>query len=188
MPISGPAGSEPTTQPSGLAIRVDGSPVGIRDTINMLTTPGVAPRVVDDPTPAAEKTDLGWDLSALIPLATITGADLVTGVGTLNLIPALAGATVYLVQGVQIIPSNVDGAPGVQPVLQVETPAGAGDHVASAALVVAGDNFQDLAMVAARPRLDSSAPNNLLNLVQTGLATATNYLVDVIVWGYVLTP
>jgi hypothetical protein len=43
-------------------------------------------------------------------------------------------------------------------------------------------------MVTPRPILDSVGANNLLNLVQTGLATATNYTVTVLVWGYVLTP
>jgi hypothetical protein len=43
-------------------------------------------------------------------------------------------------------------------------------------------------MVALRPTLDSTAPNNLLNVVQSGLATATNYDVTILVWGVVLTP
>ncbi len=187
---SGPRGSEPVAQGGGIALRVDGAPVGVpRDEINLLSSPGVTPRVVDDATPGSEKSDVGFDLSAEVLLVDpITGADLVTGVGTLNLIPALAGATRFIVTRVQIVPEAVDGAPAVQPILRVETPAGAGDHVASAALVVAGDNLQDLPMVATRPILDVTAPNNLLNLVQTGLATAASYTVTILVWGYVLTP
>jgi hypothetical protein len=183
-------GSEPVSQGGGIALRLDGSPIGVpRDTVNLLTSPGITPTVTDDPTPGSEKADVGFDLSAVVLLvAPITGADLVAGVGTLNLIPALAGATRLIVDRVQIVPETVDGAPGVQPIIQVETPAGVGDHVASGALLVTGDNLQDLPMVTPRPILDSVGANNLLNLVQTGLATATNYTVTVLVWGYVLTP
>jgi hypothetical protein len=171
-------------------MRIDGTPVGVpRDEINLTTSPGISPRVADDATPGSEKADVGFDLSAEVLLvAPITGQDLVAGIGTVAVIPALAGATRYLVTRIQVVPELVDGAPGVQPILAFETPAGAGDHVAAAALVVAGDNFQDLPMVALRPTLDSTAPNNLLNVVQSGLATATNYDVTILVWGVVLTP
>lgn len=187
--ISGPRGSEPIEQSGGLAIRSDGAPVGTpRSAINLISTPGVTPRVVDDPTPSFEKSDIGWDVSAEIALSVTTGQDLVAGVGTVVLIPALAGATRYLISRVQVIPEIVDVSPSVQPTIQVESPAAAQDHVVSTMLSVAGDNFQDLTMVSLRPILDSSAPNNLLNLVQTVNATATDYTVTVIVWGYVLTP
>lgn len=187
---SGPRGSEPVAQGGGIALRVDGTPVGVpRDEINLTSSPGVTPRVADDATPGSEKADIGFDLSAEVLLvAPITGADLVAGVGTLALVPALAGATRLVISKVQIVPESVDGAPGVQPILQVETPASVGDHVASGALSVAGDSFEDMLMVSPRPVLDATAPNNLLSLVQTGLATATNYTVTILVWGYVLTP
>jgi hypothetical protein len=158
--------------------------------MNLISTPGILPRVSDDATPGSEKADIGWDAQALVLLVPpITGLDLVAGVGTTVLIPALSGPTVYMVDRIQVVPETVDPAPAVQPVAQVETPAGVGDHVVSGAFSVAGTNFQDLTMVPVRPVLDSSAPNNLLNLVQTGLATsAGGYLVTVLVWGYVLTP
>jgi len=189
--LSGPTGSEPVTQGGGLAIRNNGAPVGVpRDTVNLISTPGVVPRVVDDATPGAEKSDIGWDVQADVELARVTGVNLVAGVGTLNLIPALAGTTVMLITRVHVIAVTVDPAPGVQPVIAVETPAGAGDHFAAAALVVAGATFQELLpLVEPRPFLDSSAPNNLLNLVQSGLATAAGgYVVDISVRGFVLTP
>jgi len=183
-------GSEPVSQSGGIALRVDGAPVGVpRDEINLTSSPGISPRVADDATPGSEKADIGFDLSAEVLLVPpVTGQNLVAGIGTVAVIPALAGATRYLVTRVQVVPENVDGAPGVQPILQVETPAGVGDHVASAALNVAGDNFQDLPIVGVRPILDSTAPNNLLNVVQTGNATAASYLVTFLVWGVVLTP
>jgi hypothetical protein len=153
----------------------------------------MTPRVSDDATPGLEKADVGWDASAEVLLVDpITAQDLVTGIGTVALIPALAGATRYMVSRVQVVPETVDGAPGVQPTLRLETPAGAGDHAPLLPLVVAGDSYQEMgtagALVSPRPILDSTAPNNLLNVVQVGLATATNYDVTFLVWGYVLTP
>jgi hypothetical protein len=192
--LSGPTGSEPVTESGGIAIRNDGTPVGTpRDTINLISTPGMTPRVADDATPGFEKSDIGWDASAEVLLVPpITGQDLVAGIGTLALVPPLGGATRYLISKVQVIPESVDGAPGVQPTLRLETPAAVGDHAPLLPLVVAGDNYQEMGtgglLVTPRPMLDSSAPNNRLNVVQVGLATATNYTVTFLVWGYVLTP
>jgi hypothetical protein len=190
--LSKPEGSEPITSgDGGVAIRKDGIAIGTpRDTLNLITTPGVVPRVVDDATPGLEKSDIGWDIQADVELARVTGVDLVAGVGTLNLIPALGGTEKWIVTRIHVIAETVDPSPAVQPIIAIETPAGAGDHFAATSLVLAGATFQELLpLVEPRPFLDSSAPNNLLDLVQSGLATsAGGYTVTVSVRGFVLTP
>ena len=189
---TGPLGSQPIAQSGGLSFLAGGAPVGLaRSTINLLSGYGVASRGADDATPSSEKADVGFDVSAyklLVP--PITGLDLVAGVGTTVLIPALAGTRQQIVKRLVFVPELVDAAPAVQPI--VEAQQGSGAIVAfSAALQCTDVNVHDFTqqMGDRIPVMSlANAPDNVLNLVQTGLATAASYRVTVLVYGFILVP
>lgn len=188
---SGPEGARPTTGPGGLGIRINSVDQGVRDNVNFNDTPGVAWTAADQPAPAPARMTVTARLSAEIRLAYVTGVDLVPGGALQTLISAIA-QTRLQVSRIFVIAENV-GTVSVQPVVEFGTDTSGNppnnDMVASGALALtATDQIQELTLLATRPTIDQSAPNDVLRMRQTGAATAASYVVGILVLGSVITP
>jgi len=175
----GGVGSEPIDGPGSVAFQQDGIEMSARDVVNFTSLQLGQPLVAD----ISVVPDVHLDLSGIVELGRASidavGDAATTTYALLNMTAAslvAAGIT-----DVRVVAVSVSGV-GAQPTLSLGLTGAFADHVPTTALTLtASENHQSLPLAQPRPNL---APGDVLSVQLDGVATATTYMIDVVVYGF----
>ena len=187
----GKAGGGTTAGDGGLAIRVDGTDLGVRNNVAFRNTPGVRWLAVDTPAPSPARMVVTAEIDAEVQLAPASVAlDLTAAPGVVATLLASIAAQLEHVTKIVLISTDVSGV-AVQPSVRAHTDVTLlGNLAPTQALVFTGPGqVFELALASLRPGIDpgpSTFDEAILDLVSS--ATATTYEVTAQIWGAVLTP
>lgn len=191
--VSGPTNNRPSTRAGGLGIRGDGNPLGVRDNVNFITTPGVRPSVSDDP--GNDRVNVSWEIDAEVLLGEVTAVD-VTTPGTVTPISSPIFTRAHITK-ILVIITNFAGTVTTQPIISAGTDVAGtnpNDDIADLQLLDSGMNavdlVQGLTLLNPRPTIDQTPPTDVVRVVIDTAATGTGltYQVTIQVYGVVVTP